>query len=177
MPPDPPQTLKGHTEEVTALRQSGSSVYSGSRDATVRVWDVRTAPGKQVAILDGARCVCDDGVTEVSQWPLLVNVWHVYSLTIVSYQHTTHCLWVYAIAVDSPANCVCLCACVRCGSQNINVCLWDEDGVRLCDGMLVLILHGAQGVLGAVLVWGDRAQFESEHCTGMFDGCSCTSSR
>mmetsp|Transcript_40449 Transcript_40449/g.89866 ORF Transcript_40449/g.89866 Transcript_40449/m.89866 type:complete len:280 (-) Transcript_40449:168-1007(-) len=53
------QVLRAHRDEVCALKLDlqggGHRLVSGSRDATVRVWDVRDGAGREVACLRGIR--------------------------------------------------------------------------------------------------------------------------
>ncbi|CAF4885758.1 unnamed protein product, partial [Rotaria socialis] len=60
--------LYGHTSTVRCLALHGDIVVSGSRDATVRVWNIRT--GGRLHMLSGhtaaVRCVCYNGKYVVS---------------------------------------------------------------------------------------------------------------
>ena len=61
-------TLYGHASTVRCMAMHGNQVVSGSRDNTLRVWDISTFECKMVLVghLAAVRCVCFDGKKVVS---------------------------------------------------------------------------------------------------------------
>ena len=61
-------TLYGHASTVRCMAMFGNEVVSGSRDNTLRLWDISTFECKMVLVghLAAVRCVCFDGKKVVS---------------------------------------------------------------------------------------------------------------
>ena len=76
------QILYGHSSTVRCMAMSDNLVVSGSRDNTLRLWNLTT--GECLDVLQGhvaaVRCVCFDGKKIVSgsyDYTVKVNAWAV----------------------------------------------------------------------------------------------------
>ena len=88
-------TLYGHTSTVRCMHLHGNKVVSGSRDATLRMWDVETGECLHVLVghVAAVRCVQYDGRLVVSgAYDYMVKVGLILWIDLFSYHHS-HQVW------------------------------------------------------------------------------------
>ena len=84
-------TLYGHTSTVRCMHLHGTKVVSGSRDATLRMWDVETGECLHVLVghVAAVRCVQYDGRLVVSgAYDYMVKVCSMFVATSSTNKHT-----------------------------------------------------------------------------------------
>jgi hypothetical protein len=145
-----PRRLEGHTDTVTCLAVGlGGTIYSGSRDRTVRVW----RGGKEILRLGGhdnwvyALAVGPDGTVYSGSYDTTIRVWsgedgtHIRTLS-------GHMGCVYALAVGSNDK-------LYSGSGDTSVRVWSTR-----DGAHIQTLEGHTGPVLALL-WGSDGRVYS----------------
>ncbi|TAQ83076.1 hypothetical protein B7494_g8601 [Chlorociboria aeruginascens] len=171
-------TLRGHTSTVRCLKMSDSSTaISGSRDTTLRVWDIKTGLCKNVLVGHQAsvRCLEIKGDIVVSgSYDTTARVWSISEGRCLRTLQG-HFSQIYAIAFDGHR--------IATGSLDTSVRIWDPtngvtslqfDDTRVVSGgsdgrVKVWDLKTGQLVrelsAPAEVVW--RVAFEDEKCVVM----------
>lgn len=115
-------TLRGHTSTVRCLKMSDSSTaISGSRDTTLRVWDIKTGLCKNVLVGHQAsvRCLEIKGDIVVSgSYDTTARVWSISEGRCLR-TLSGHFSQIYAIAFDG--------ARIATGSLDTSVRIWDPN--------------------------------------------------
>lgn len=113
-------TLRGHTSTVRCLKMSdANTAISGSRDTTLRIWDIRTGLLKNVLVGHQAsvRCLEIKGDIVVSgSYDTTAKVWSI-SEGRCLFTLQGHYSQIYAIAFDGYR--------VATGSLDTSVRIWD----------------------------------------------------
>jgi WD40 repeat protein len=115
-------TLRGHTSTVRCLKMSDSSTaISGSRDTTLRVWDIKTGLCKNVLVGHQAsvRCLEIKGDIVVSgSYDTTARVWSISEGRCLR-TLSGHFSQIYAIAFDGNR--------IATGSLDTSVRIWDPS--------------------------------------------------
>ncbi len=115
-------TLRGHTSTVRCLKMSDSSTaISGSRDTTLRVWDIKTGLCKNVLVGHQAsvRCLEIKGDIVVSgSYDTTARVWSISEGRCLR-TLSGHFSQIYAIAFDGTR--------IATGSLDTSVRIWDPN--------------------------------------------------
>jgi len=115
-------TLRGHTSTVRCLKMSDSSTaISGSRDTTLRIWDIKTGLCKNVLVGHQAsvRCLEIKGDIVVSgSYDTTARVWSISEGRCLR-TLSGHFSQIYAIAFDGTR--------IATGSLDTSVRIWDPN--------------------------------------------------
>ena len=115
-------TLRGHTSTVRCLKMSdANTAISGSRDTTLRVWDIRTGLCRNVLVghQSSVRCLEIKGDIVVSgSYDTTAKVWSLTDGRCLQTLHG-HFSQIYAIAFDGRR--------VVTGSLDTQVRIWDVN--------------------------------------------------
>lgn len=115
-------TLRGHTSTVRCLKMSDSSTaISGSRDTTLRIWDIKTGLCKNVLVGHQAsvRCLEIKGDIVVSgSYDTTARVWSISEGRCLR-TLSGHFSQIYAIAFDGNR--------IATGSLDTSVRIWDPN--------------------------------------------------
>ncbi|KAK0381453.1 WD domain-containing protein [Colletotrichum limetticola] len=140
-------TLRGHTSTVRCLKMSdANTAISGSRDTTLRVWDIRTGLCRNVLVGHGAsvRCLEIKGDIVVSgSYDTMAKVWSISEGRCIQTLQG-HFSQIYAIAFDGKR--------VVTGSLDTNVRIWDP---RTAFSECLAILQGHTSLVGQLQMRGD----------------------
>ncbi|CZT51112.1 related to archipelago beta form (F-box-WD40 repeat protein) [Rhynchosporium secalis] len=138
-------TLRGHTSTVRCLKMSDSSTaISGSRDTTLRIWDIKTGLCKNVLVGHQAsvRCLEIKGDIVVSgSYDTTARVWSISEGRCLRTLNG-HFSQIYAIAFDGNR--------VATGSLDTSVRIWDPT-----NGTCQAILQGHTSLVGQLQMRGN----------------------
>ena len=113
-------TLRGHTSTVRCLKMSNDGLaISGSRDTTLRIWDIQTGMCKNVLVghIGSVRCLAiKDDIVVSGSYDSMAKVWSISEgrclKTLIG-----HYSQIYAIAFDGIR--------IATGSLDTSVRIWD----------------------------------------------------
>ena len=115
-------TLRGHTSTVRCLKMSDyRTAISGSRDTTLRIWDIETGLCKNVLVghLASVRCLEIKGDIVVSgSYDTTAKVWSISEGRCLRTLNG-HFSQIYAIAFDGKR--------IATGSLDTSVRIWDPE--------------------------------------------------
>ncbi len=115
-------TLRGHTSTVRCLKMSDyRTAISGSRDTTLRIWDIETGLCKNVLVghLASVRCLEIKGDVVVSgSYDTTAKVWSISEGRCLRTLNG-HFSQIYAIAFDGKR--------IATGSLDTSVRIWDPE--------------------------------------------------
>ncbi|CAK9291622.1 unnamed protein product [Gordionus sp. m RMFG-2023] len=114
-------TLTGHTSTVRCMSLKGDRVVSGSRDATLRLWDIRSGvcAGVMLGHVAAVRCVAFDGRRVVSgAYDYTVKVWDAVTRDCLHTLHG-HTNRVYSLQFDGSH--------IVSGSLDTSIRVWDVE--------------------------------------------------
>lgn len=138
-------TLRGHTSTVRCLKMSDeNTAISGSRDTTLRIWDIKTGLCKKILVghLASVRCLEIHGDIVVSgSYDTTAKVWSISKGTCLRTLNG-HYSQIYAIAFDGKR--------IATGSLDTNVRIWDPE-----TGACQAILQGHTSLVGQLQMRGD----------------------
>lgn len=120
-------TLRGHTSTVRCLKMSdASTAISGSRDTTLRIWDIKSGLCKNVLVGHQAsvRCLEIKGDIVVSgSYDTTARVWSISEGRCLR-TLSGHFSQIYAIAFDGKR--------IATGSLDTSVRIWDPENGYVC---------------------------------------------
>lgn len=138
-------TLRGHTSTVRCLKMAdANTAISGSRDTTLRIWDLRTGLCKNVLVGHQAsvRCLGIHGDIVVSgSYDTTARIWSISEGRCLR-ALTGHFSQIYAIAFDGTK--------IATGSLDTSVRIWDP-----ISGACNAILQGHTSLVGQLQMRGD----------------------
>jgi WD40 repeat protein len=115
-------TLRGHTSTVRCLKMSdANTAISGSRDTTLRIWDIKTGLCKNVLVghIASVRCLEIHGDIVVSgSYDTTAKVWSISEGRCLRTLNG-HFSQIYAIAFDGKR--------IATGSLDTSVRIWDPE--------------------------------------------------
>lgn len=138
-------TLRGHTSTVRCLKMSSPTLaISGSRDTTLRVWDIQTGLCTKVLVghLASVRCLEIHGDTVVSgSYDTTAKIWSISEGRCLRTLNG-HFSQIYAVAFDGKR--------VATGSLDTSVRIWNA-GTGVCEA----ILQGHTSLVGQLQMRGN----------------------
>ncbi|KJH49670.1 WD domain, G-beta repeat protein [Dictyocaulus viviparus] len=141
-------TLHGHTSTVRCMSLCRNILVSGSRDTTLRAWNIETGMCEQYLTghVAAVRCVqfdLDNGRIVSGAYDFTIKVWD-FETGICKYTLTGHTNRVYSLLLDARRNIV------VSGSLDTTIRVWD-----IFDGTCISVLSGHHSLTSGMQLRGD----------------------